>query len=177
MKQATRKFARQAGMTLVEIIAALAIIAVVIVGALALYASGSSSANSNAMLQDLTAIRSATQQLYMGQGGYGTVSLNTILETAQKVPTDMTVSGGTITTRLGGTLTVTGATTDFTINITNVPADVCTQLITNSADGWASVKVGASTPITAFPVSPAIATAAAQCGGTAPFSITWTTPN
>ncbi len=176
VKADIRNFRRAAGMTLIEIIAALAIIAVVVVGALKLFQSASSSNNATQMLEDLTALRSATQQLYLGQGGYGTVSLNAVLNTANKIPSDLTYSGGTISTPLGGTLTVTGASSFFTIALTNVPADVCTDLLTNAANGWQSVKVGSST-ITTFPISPAIATASANCGGTAPFSLAWATLN
>ncbi len=167
----------QCGMTLMELIASLAIIATVIVGAVALYGNASSSSNAVGMTKDLMAVRSAVQQLWQGQGGYGTASLNATLITANKVPGDLSVSGSTISTPLGGTLTVTGATSNFTLVLTNVPRDVCTQLLTNLNTGWTSVKVGSSTALTAFPVTPAIATAAAQCGGTAPFSITWTTIN
>lgn len=167
----------QAGMTLMELIASLAVIAVVIVGAVALYGNASSSASSVTMTKDIMAIRSAAQQLFQGQGGYGTASINATLITANKIPGDLSISGTTISTPLGGTLTVTGATSAITLAITNVPADVCTQLLTNLATGWASVQVGSSAALTTFPVSPAIATAAANCGGTAPFAITWTTLN
>lgn len=175
MKQMTQKFKHQAGMTLMELIAGLAILAAVIVGGLSLFGNANSAQNSTQLLKDMTAVRSATQTLFMGQGGYGTASLNQTLITAAKVPATMTVSGTTINTALGGTLTVTGNTSNVTMLLTNVPADVCTSLLTNSSTGWSSVKVGTSTALTVFPVTPAIATAAAQCGGTAPFSITWTT--
>lgn len=166
---------KQRGMTLMELIASLAIMAVVIVGAVSLYGNANSSANTGTLVKDIMAVRSATQTLFQGQGGYGSASLNSTLITANKVPGDLSVSGTTISTPLGGTLTVTGNTTNFTIATTNVPADVCTQLLTNLNTGWTSVQVGTSTALTAFPVTPAIATAAAQCGGTAPFAITWTT--
>ncbi|MDK9702348.1 MAG: type II secretion system GspH family protein, partial [Sulfuritalea sp.] len=100
----------QKGMTLMELIAALAIIATVIVGAVALYGNASSSSNAVGMTKDLMAVRSATQQLFQGQGGYGTASLNSTLITARKIPGDLSVSGSTISTPIGGTLTVTGNT-------------------------------------------------------------------
>jgi prepilin-type N-terminal cleavage/methylation domain-containing protein len=175
MAGATRQ--SQYGMTLMELIAALAIIAVVVVGAVSLYGNASSSANAVGMTKDIMAVRSAAQQLFLGQGGYGTASINATLITGNKIPGDLSVSGSTISTPLGGTMTVTGNTSNLTLNIDNVPADVCTQLLTNLSTGWSSVKVGTSTALTTFPVTPAIATAAAQCGGTAPFSITWTTVN
>lgn len=168
---------RQAGMTLIEVIASLAVVGVVVVGALSLYANANSSQSSTQTLKDLIAIRSAVQQLYLGQGSYGVGNLNAPLITANKIPSTLTVSGSTLTTPFGGTLTATGATTAITLALTNVPADICTSLLTNASQGWASVKVGASAALTTFPVTPTIATAAAQCGGTAPFTITWTTLN
>lgn len=165
---------RESGMTLIEILAALAIAAVVVVGALALYQSGSASNDATTMLQDVTAIRASTQELYDGQGGYGTGSLNSVLYTAGKIPSDMTYSGGTITTRLGGTLSVTGNTSNFSVSITNVPSDICSQLLAESSDGWQSVAVNGGTPLTAFPISPATATSPTYCGATSPLTLTWT---
>lgn len=172
--QLKSRFNRQKGASLIEGIAYLVIASLVIGGALALNQNAVSSNSSSQMLRDINAIRSSTQQFFMGQGSYGTTSLNNALIVASKIPSSMSVSGSTISTPMGGTLTVTGNTNNFRIAITNVPADVCSNLITNASTGWTSVQIGSSTPLTTFPVSPATATGASACGGTAPFSITWT---
>lgn len=151
---------RQAGMTLMEIIAALAIIAAVVVGALALFNSAQSSNNVVTLLKDLTAIRSAAQQLYMGQGGYGTDSLIEQLHKAGKIPGDIPVntSDYTAKTPLGGNIKITGETSQIEIEISEVPKDVCIQLVTNASSGWMSVEVNGATARTAFPVTLANAT-------------------
>lgn len=165
----------QQGMTLMELIAGLAILAAVIVGSLSLFNNASTSNASTQLVKDMAAVRSATQQFFMGQGTYGAASLNQALITASKIPSTMRVVGTTINTMNGGTLTVTGNTTNFTMTLTNVAPDLCANMITNSSVGWSSVKVGAGATLTTFPVTPTVATDAANCGGAGPFSITWTT--
>ena len=152
----------QRGISLIEVIASLALVAVVIGGALALLSSGNTSAYTTQMQRDLVSIRAALQQIYNGQGGYTAGSLNSILINANRVPTTMSISGTTITHALNGTVTVTGATSNFTITVTNIPSDVCVGLVSGAA-GYQSVQVGANPAITSFPVSPA--TSSSQCAG------------
>ena len=173
---------RQAGMTLMEIIAALAIIAAVVVGALALFNSAQGSNQAVTMLKDIIAIRSATQQLYTGQGGYNNAAgaINTELNNARKVPSDLIWQAGNANFRTpwGGTLAV-GATAanapNFTITLTAVPASVCAQLVTSASDGWAQVQIGGQT-FTAFPITPAQANTncSTAAAGT---QIVWTSVN
>lgn len=183
----TQKFFKyvkhQAGMTLMEIIAALAIISAVVVGALSLFDSASSSQASTQLLQDITAVRTAAKQIYMGSGNYGTTSLDQVLIVGNKIPTAMTVTGTpkVINTSLNGTLKIMGATSNFTMTLDNVTSAVCTSLVTNASSGWKSVAVGSGatlgTAITTFPVNPTAATSTSACGGTPPFNIVWTTLN
>jgi type II secretory pathway pseudopilin PulG len=155
---------RQAGISLIEVIVSLAILATVIGGALALGNSGTSSANTIQFSRDIAAIYQATKQVYNGQGGYGTGSLNAVLRDGRKIPTTMSVSGATITHSLNGTVAIEGNTTNFTITVTNVPADVCLGVV-SGASGYLSVQVGSNAAITTFPVSPT--TASGQCAGSA----------
>lgn len=179
-----RDIRKQAGMTLMEIIAALAIIAAVVVGALALFNSAQSSNQSVSMLKDIIAIRAAVQQLYTGQGGYGAGTLiNPILINARKVPSDMVPNlpaAGNITTQLQGLLIVTSTAlgTAFTISIANVPPDVCTQLLTNASSGWATAPMvtvaGTAIAPATYPIAPGVAATACAAGGTNKI-IVWTT--
>lgn len=168
---------RQAGVTLMEALVWFGIFAAVVVGVLSNLNSTNSSKDTVQLIKDITAVRSATQAFYNGAGGYGTASLDSTLITSNKIPSTLPISGGTISTSIGGTLTVTGNTTNFTMTLTNVPADICSQLLSNMSNGWASVKVGSSAAITTFPVPPSTATSNSNCGGSAPFSIVWTTTN
>lgn len=165
MKVLTHKnLVRQAGMTLMEVIASLAIMSVVVVGALALYSSASSSQSATAMTQDVSAIRSSLKTLWAGQGTYGTSgdNLNAVLKNAGRIPTTMTVSADAvpvITHSQNGTLVAAaGATTgQFTLTLTNIPTSICTALA-SGASSWVSLYAGATgvtqinlpaTPVTA----------------------------
>jgi prepilin-type N-terminal cleavage/methylation domain-containing protein len=162
---------RQSGMTLMEVISSLAIMAVVVVGALALYGSASSSQSATAFTQDLTSIRAGLKQLYSGQGTYGAsgTNLNAVLKSAKRIPTTMSVDNSTppvITHSLNGTLVAAAGATagQFTLTVTNIPTDVCTAIAVSNSS-WISLGAGASgtTPI-ALPATPA--TAAAGCSTT-----------
>lgn len=172
--QARKYFGRQAGMTLMEVIASLAVMAIVVVGALALYGSASSSQQSTQLAQDLTAIRAGVKQVWSGQGTYGTANVNDTLVTAKRIPTTMTIDTATtpdtITHPLNGTIDIAGATSNFTVTATAIPSDVCTSLMT-AGQGWISIKAGAAAARTP-PVAPA--TAAADCGAAATVAMIFT---
>lgn len=178
MKKQLKQLKKQAGITLMEVIAGLLIIGLVVAGALSLFGSADSSQKSNQMLSDMTALRSAVKGMYAGQGGYGTTNINGVLKTANRIPATMTADAATppvITHAMNGTVTVTGITagTQYSIAITNIPTDVCVQLLSNSSSGWVSIKVGAAAAITAFPISPATAASATNCAAAANNTITF----
>lgn len=169
--QTFKKLTRQSGMTLMEVIASLAVMAVVVVGALSLYGGASTSQESTAFTQDLSAIRASLKQLWAGQGTYGAsgTNLNTVLKSANRIPSTMTASAATppvITHSLNGTLTAAAAATagQFTITLTNIPTDVCTAIAT-STNGWLSLGAGA-TGATAIALPATPATAATGCSAT-----------
>lgn len=155
---------KQRGVTLMELIAGLAVMSVIVVGAVSLYSSATSSEQSTSLQRDIGAIQAATRQIFNGQGNYGAVRLNDVLNTANKVPSTLAVSGTGATmvykTRSNGDVTVTGATSTFTVGITNVTPDLCIPLLTNAA-GWSKIQVTGGTAQTTFPVSPA--TAQTEC--------------
>lgn len=164
----------QSGVTLMEMIAALAIIAVIIVGSLALYNAATSSQSSTQMVQDVTSLRAAVKQIYLGQGSYGTGDLSGVLVKANRLPSTIkavttttagengasSTSSTTFKSVLNGDVTITGSGASFTIKVEKIPSDVCIPLLTNTT-GWTEVDIG-STKITSFPVS--AATAATDCG-------------
>lgn len=176
MKQTFKNIKRQAGISLMEVIAALLIIGLVVAGALALFNSADSSQKSNQMLHDIVALRSAVKGLYTGQGNYSTNNLNGILKAAKKIPSDLAVDNAAppvITHPMNGTITITGATSSYNMVVTNIPTDVCVSLLTNSGNGWVSVQVGGATALTAFPITPATASSAANCAASDSNTITF----
>lgn len=175
--QGKMKARRQLGASLMDAMLWIAIAAVVVGGSLSLLGSSNSGNSSLELTKDIIAIRQATKKLFLQSGGYSTGSLNSSLITANQIPSTLSTSSPTINTSLGGTLTVTGNTSNFKIELTNVPSDVCTSLLTSMSNGWKSVQVGSSSAITTFPVLPTTATTSANCGGSGPFTVTWTTLN
>lgn len=159
---------RQRGVTLMELIASVAIMAILVVGALTLYGSAQSGSNTTQLLRDLTGVSAATKSLFAGQGSYGSAAaLNSTLIAAKAIPSSWTVSGSTINHQLNGVVTVAGNASGsaFTIQLDSIPQDVCVKLLSNSSTGWSSIKVGtAGTVRSTFPISPV--TASGDCTGT-----------
>ncbi|MBF4990972.1 type 4 pilus major pilin [Methylophilus sp. QUAN] len=156
----------QAGVTLLELIISLTIMAVIIVGALKLNNSASSTNNSTQLTTDIASIRAAVKNMWSGQQSYGTsgTNLNTILVTAKRIPTSITVdtsaTPNVLTHQLNGTIVVASTGTSFNVTVTNIPVDVCIPLVTG-AQGWTSVQAGSAAARTTFPIP--TATAAADC--------------
>lgn len=175
-----KQFAKkQAGMTLMELIASLSVMAVVVVGALALYNSANSSEQSTSLSKDLHAVRAATQHIFQGQGSYGVAgtNLNDILVSANKIPTSIRVDSATtpdtLTHKANGTVNVasTGTSgTSFAITMTNIPIDVCIPLMSQSTGGWTSIKAGTAAERTTFPITPTVAEADCKTGTTMVFT-------
>jgi prepilin-type N-terminal cleavage/methylation domain-containing protein len=163
------------GMTLIEVMVALSIFALVVAGALSLFTSAQSTQSATQLKTNIYSIRSAVRNLYFGQGGYGTGSLNTVMVASKKVPsTWATTASGTsalINTPLNnGAVTITGVTSTFTIAIAGVPSEVCQGLISGLND-WSSIKTTSTTGGVAQPVTPDAATT--SCGNSGVQTITF----
>lgn len=161
-------WARQRAVTLMELIASVAIMAILVVGALTLYGSAQTGSNTTQLTRDLTGVMSSTKSLFAGQFNYGTAVLNTTLIAARAIPSSWTVSGGTagtITHQMNGTVTVTGkGAAGFEVALTAIPQAICVKLLANNSNtGWDSIVVG-STTITTFPISPVTAATACAAG-------------
>lgn len=162
---------KQAGLTLIEMGVSLAIFALVIAGALSLYQMNANAQKANQLISDITGLRGAVKGWYAQAGNYGTGSLNSILISAKKIPSTMIVSGSTINHVANGTVVVSGASANFTIALSNIATDICTDLVT-SATGYNAVKVGSSAARTTFPITPP--QAAADCSAAPNQTVTLT---
>lgn len=169
---------RQRGASLLEGIAYLGVAAIVILGAISLLMNAFGGAESNRLVEEITAIRTSVRKLYMSQsGGYGAANtnLNLNVATANAFPTTLQVvrsSGvptGVVNNTWTGTVTVAAAASNqFSITYTLVPADVCTNAVSGSA-GWTTVSVNG----TALGAQPTPTQAAANCTQTGN-TIIWT---
>lgn len=152
---------RQRGASLLEGIAYLGIAALVILGAVSLLTSAFNSAQSNRGAEEVVSIRTGVKKLYTGlANSYGTADLTAALNSARIFPTTLTPNATPVTgmnNSWGGLVTVAGTSggATFTISYTQVPEDACISMI-SGASGWTQVDTGAaSTPVVAFPATPA----------------------
>lgn len=167
----------QKGASLLEGIAYLGIAAIVVIGAIALLNTAFSSANSNELNSELSAIQTASRKLFMTtQGNYGTADFTATLVAAKGFPQTLTTdaANGTVVNPWGGAVTVAAAANDdtkFTITYTQVPPDICVNALTSTTTGWLSVKGPGSATAVNPPISPSSAQTA--CGNAAG-SVVWT---
>jgi type II secretory pathway pseudopilin PulG len=156
------QYRNQAGISLMELIAALTVIAAIVVGALALYNSASTTQRATQVLQDVLALRSGVQLLYRSQGGYGAASLTPSLFAAGKVPTTVfSPNDGTdLVSVFGAPITITGAGGTFIIQVNDVPRGACISLATAQSD-WIDVTIGGNAAIVGRTLT--VAEATAQC--------------
>ena len=159
------------GMTLVELMASMGIAAAVMVSALALYNTANDTQKSNQMIQDIESLRSATKQLYSGQGNYSGMN-NGLLISAGKVPTTLRTDAAakTITSRDGYSVAITpgavvGVRQTFDITLTGAPAVMCQEIATRFV-GYISLKIGAAAANTVLPITPADAETQCAAAGT-----------
>lgn len=170
----------QAGLTLLEAIAFLAIAGLVVGGALAMYSSASNSQSTGQTISEFQSVKASVKSLYAAPAGYGTVSVNGVLVSAKKVPSTLTASGTTITNFWGGGVVVMGATTTFYVSYDAVPQAVCVGMLSGitASNDWqgynvvaAAAAVGAMTAITGQ-IPPA--TAATACANASNKVTLWT---
>ncbi|MCV0438989.1 MAG: prepilin-type N-terminal cleavage/methylation domain-containing protein [Hydrogenophaga sp.] len=165
---------KQYGVTLLELMAGLTVMAVVVAGALSLYQSAMASQRTTQLAQDLAAIRAAAKQIWQGQGNYGAngTSLNNVLVFSKRVPTtirvDTNTNPPTLTHVANGTISLTSAVSAFDVTLTNIDEELCVPMLTG-AHGWQSVTVGSGSAITVFPVNPPTAVNVCSAGTTVVF--------
>ena len=149
MKQQT--FHNQRGMSLIELVAGLAIAAAVIVGVLSFFQSTSGTQKAMQMSTDMNALRAGMSNLHRGRYDPINTNLNEVLASAGQVPTTINVDDSAspyvFTHTLNGNVTVTtGADPSwYYITYDTLPKDACISLLTSSGS-WPRVKVDAAAP-------------------------------
>jgi hypothetical protein len=163
---------RQRGASLLEAIAYLGIAALVVIGAIALLSGAFSSANTNAVSEQVSAIQTGVKKLYSGQAANYNGLTNLVLANAGVFPASLAAasSTGTIVNTWNGNVTVVGTNTDFTITYTAVPQSVCVNAV-SAGGGWTSITVnGSALTLPATPADASTACTSATAGNT----IIWT---
>jgi len=152
---------KQRGATMLEIMAWLAIAALIVGGAIAMIASGWSSSKEAKEGEHVTSLISNTKKL-QSVNGYGPAGTNLVpaLIATNGVPGDMTVSGNTLINRYGGTATVVSTGLGYTVTTPSLPTNACISVSKSvSSAGGVTTKINSGTA-SANPVDTATATAA-----------------
>jgi Tfp pilus assembly protein PilW len=152
---------RQRGASLLEAIAYLGVAALVVLAAVSLLQNAFGSARSNQTTEEITGLRTNVRKMYAGQPYNDTAMLANLI-TAKAIPGTLSVASGVISNTWGGTVTpASTAAGTFTITYTQMPQDVCMNVV-SGATGWTRIAGAAdANPITAFPA--AAASAATLC--------------
>jgi hypothetical protein len=148
---------KQNGASLLEALAFIIIALLVVGGGVAMWKMTSSGAQENSAISQIMAVQTSYRGLYSNQNSYGTGDITSIGISAGAFPSDLKVSGSSLTNGWSGTVVVTGASTSFTISWANVPASSCTKIASIKSD-WQSVSINGSAQT--MPVTPAAAASA-----------------
>jgi type II secretory pathway pseudopilin PulG len=108
-----------AGVTLLEIMLVLAVASMVIVMSIRYYQNAQNSENTNIILEEIQNIGAAADNLAQGASTYSAASQASVTA----------IAGSTnMVTPYAGTITITGATTSYSVTVPNIPNGVCTSL-------------------------------------------------
>jgi len=144
------KKSNQAGVTLLETILVLSLIAIIMVGGLNLYRSASNSAKATDAMRNLVSLATNVKALYGSQFNFLDLDNEVIID-AGLVPPGMSISGTSISNTFGGAVVIdagvalaanvvagSGSLTDrsyvddetFTVVYPQVPKSVCYKIVT-----------------------------------------------
>ncbi|GEM_PF-2703491 len=151
---------------------ALGIGAIVLIAMIALGYKGFASSRTSTEMTNLNQLATGTKGLYSGSGADYQGTLTSVLISAKKAPQNMVKGTDTLINAWGGTVSVDGTGTYFSITYSAVPKDACIELIPKTpAEGFTEVRTGGGGSLTSFPI--AVADAVAACSQTSN-QITWT---
>lgn len=155
---------KERGFTLMETLLVIAIVAVVIAGAFALYNVAMSDSDVNQSVSEVQSISTRIQKAYNVSGSPYS-SLTTQAGINIGVFPEGMIRGTTVYNTWNGMVTLTGTATTFTITYTNVPQSSCASFAASSGNiGESLVQVAVNGTGITPPVDPA--TAGAACSQT-----------
>ncbi len=158
---------RQAGASLVEAVLFLVIVVVVVLGVFALFTGAFSSSKIQTEMSYVSTLAGDVESLYATNPNYGTSDITASLTATKNAPPPM-IQGSTLVNSWGGLVTITGATTSFTIAYAGVPQKECIQLAQVSINPLSVTINGAAQTL---PLTVAAVTAA--CTSATSNTIAW----
>ncbi len=136
------------GATLIEAALFTVIALGTIVGGIVFFQQASTSAKTNELIRSMAAVQTQVRSLFQARGDFGTSGLNTLLITSNAIPSNLLEDSDNdgdvdaLVHGFGGTITVTGATRQFTVALTKVPVDVCTRIVAFDGSGNGTIGTG-----------------------------------
>lgn len=151
---------RQAGASLVEAVLFLVIVAVILIGIFGVFSGAFSSSKVQTETNNMSALAGDVENVYATNHDYGTSDITASLVSTRNAPTPMIVGAGLVNS-WGGAVTVTGASSVFTVSSTAIPQKECIQLAQIAINPTAvSINGSAQTlPLTVAGVSGACSSA------------------
>lgn len=138
------------GLSLIESAMVLALAATVTAGVMFYYQSASDSNKTQSAISEVMSATSAINGLYIGQSGYGNLSVD-VLKNSSAIP-DNYKTGSGISNPFGGTLEVGAADASnnafgYYLKLTKLPKSACVSLATlNLGTSAAGYGIGVSNP-------------------------------
>jgi len=158
---------RQAGASLVEAVLFLVIVVVILLGIFALFSGAFSASKVQTEMSYMQTLAGDVEALYATNHDYGTADITATLTSTKNAPSPMIV-GATLVNSWGGQVTVTGASTLFTLSSAGIPQKECIQLAQVSIN---PVSISINGAAQTLPLTVAATTAA--CSSATSNTIAW----
>ena len=123
------------GATLIEAVLFTVIALGLVIGGIVFFEQASMSARTNEAVRMMASLQSQVRALFQSQPNFGTADIGDLLISANAVPSamqndaDNDGNNDSLVNAFGGDVTVTGATDQFEIELTDMPVNVCTRMI------------------------------------------------
>ena len=140
--------AAEQGATLIEAVLFTVIALGLIAGGIAFFEQASTSAKTNDAVRMIASVQSQVRALFQSQPEFGTADITALLISSNAVPsamvqdTDGDGAYDSIVNAFGGEVLVEGATAQFTIELTEIPVDVCSRILPFDALGNGQIGSG-----------------------------------
>ena len=147
-RKSAAKKQSQGGFTLIEVLGALVVGSIVFAFAAFGISGGLESARVSGFNESLALLRINIHESYASSRGFGSsttasVDITQDLIDAGAIPQNwMTADGASAVHNFGGSVSVSGTVSGFTITASSIPEAVCRKIVSSQLEGWDSVSIG-----------------------------------
>ena len=140
--------AGERGATLIEAVLFTVVALGLVTGGVVLYEQASNSSRNNETIRMLASLQSQVRALYQSQPDFGTADMADLLIASNTMPsslqtdTDNDGDNDALVSPFGGAVAVTGATENFTVELEDVPVDICSRIVAFDDAGNGTIGTG-----------------------------------